>query len=89
MVPGIGESHRVSSSAAPGHILQPIAAFLRRYPDTALIVIDTLGKVMPPSQPGEYAYQRDYRVTGALKRAADSRPGLAVVALHHDRKACS
>ncbi|MET7619034.1 AAA family ATPase [Streptomyces sp. NPDC005408] len=73
----------------PGFVVHTLQAFIRRYPDTALIVIDTLGKVMPPSMPGESAYQRDYRVAGALKRVADANPGLAISALHHDRKAAS
>ncbi|MFJ1995718.1 AAA family ATPase [Streptomyces asiaticus] len=73
----------------PGFVVKTIQAFLRRYPDTALVIIDTLGKVMPPSMPGESAYQRDYRVAGALKRVADAHPGLAISALHHDRKAAS
>ncbi|MDQ0382436.1 AAA family ATPase [Amycolatopsis thermophila] len=71
----------------PGRVVATIEAFLEQHPDTALIVVDTLGKVMPPSQPGESAYQRDYRVAGRLKVIADMRPGLAVSVLHHDRKA--
>jgi hypothetical protein len=70
-----------------GGVVATIDAFLRRYPDTALVVIDTLGKVMPPAAQGESAYQRDYRVGGSLKRIADDHPGLALVVLHHDRKA--
>lgn len=77
------------TTVQPGRVLDLIRAFLDRYPDTALVVIDTLGKVMPPASPGESAYQRDYRVGGALKRIADQRPGLALVVLHHDRKAGS
>ena len=52
-----------------------------------MIVVDTLGKVMPPALQGESAYQRDYRVGAALKALADAHPGLAVLVLHHDRKA--
>lgn len=70
-----------------GRVVSTIELFLRRYPDTGLVVIDTLGKVMPPAQQGESAYQRDYRVGSTLKNIADERPGLAVVVLHHDRKA--
>lgn len=77
------------TTVPPGRVLPTIDAFLRRFPDTALVVVDTLGKVMPPATPGESAYQRDYRVGGALKRIADARPGLALVVLHHDRKAGS
>lgn len=71
----------------PGMMLQTLDAWMRRHPDTAMIVVDTLGKVMPPALTGESAYQRDYRVGTALKHRADSTPGLAVLVLHHDRKA--
>lgn len=74
---------------SPGEVLATIEAFLTRYSDTALVVIDTLGKVMPPAGPNETTYQRDYRVGGRIKDIADVRPGLAVVAIHHDRKAAS
>lgn len=70
-----------------GAVLETLDAWMRRHPDTGLIVIDTLGKVMPPSFMGESSYQRDYRIGSALKERADSNPGLAVVILHHDRKA--
>ncbi|MEU7807890.1 AAA family ATPase [Micromonospora chalcea] len=72
---------------SPNEVLATIDAFLARYPDTAMVVIDTLGKVMPPAGPNETTYQRDYRVGGRIKDIADKRPGLAVVAIHHDRKA--
>lgn len=85
----IPERFHYLTQVQPGLVLATIAAFLKRYPDTGLIVVDTLGKVMPPSLPGESAYQRDYRVAGALKRAADTHPGLSITALHHDRKAAS
>lgn len=73
----------------PGMVIPTIEAFLRLYPDTAFVVVDTLGKVMPPAMQGENAYARDYRVSGALKRIADERPGLAILGLHHDRKAAA
>jgi AAA domain/Transcriptional regulator, AbiEi antitoxin len=73
----------------PGTVVATIEAFCERHPDTALVVIDTLGKVMPPPMPTETTYGRDYRVGGRLKAIADARPGLAVVASHHDRKAGS
>lgn len=86
---GIPEKFHYMTRILPGMAVSTIEAFLRRYPDTGLVVIDTLGKVMPPAAQGESAYQRDYRVGGALKRIADDHPGLAVVVLHHDRKAGS
>lgn len=52
-----------------------------------LIVLDTLGKAMPPARQGETTYARDYRIAGDLKAVADRHPGLAVLVNHHDRKA--
>lgn len=77
------------TTVIPGMVLHTINAFLQVHPDTALVVLDTLGKAMPEARPGESAYQRDYRVAGALKAIADTHPGLAVVVVHHDRKASS
>jgi hypothetical protein len=54
-----------------------------------LVILDTLGKVMPEARMGESAYQRDYRVSGRLKLICDGRPGMALLVLHHDRKASS
>jgi hypothetical protein len=71
----------------PGAVLETIGAWMRRYPSSGLVVIDTLGKVLPPAAQGESAYGRDYRVGSALKAQADAHPGLAVVVSHHDRKA--
>ena len=71
----------------PGQVVNTIEAWLRQHPETGLIVLDTLGKVMPPAKVGETFYQRDYNVGGRLQRITDAHPGLAVVAVHHDRKA--
>ena len=71
----------------PGAVLGTVDAWMGRYPDTALIVIDTLGRVMPPAWQGESAYQRDYRVGAALKARSDAHPGLSIIVSHHDRKA--
>lgn len=54
-----------------------------------LVLLDTLGKVMPNSAPGESAYQRDYRVGTALKRLTDEHPGSTLLVVHHVRKATS
>lgn len=71
----------------PGHVVDVVADWTARFADGAVVALDTLGKVMPPALPGESAYQRDYRVGGALKRLADERAGLALLTNHHDRKA--
>jgi hypothetical protein len=53
------------------------------------MILDTLGKVMPPSLQGESAYQRDYRIGGMLKALAAQSPGTCILTNHHDRKAGS
>jgi hypothetical protein len=73
----------------PGQVLAVLDDVLGRHPDTALIVIDTLGRIMPLPMQGETTYQRDYRVAVALKRIADDHPGLTIIVIHHTRKALS
>jgi AAA domain len=71
----------------PGQLDATLTEYLETYPDTGMIAVDTLGRVMPPAFQGESAYGRDYRVGASLKTVADSRPGLSLIAVHHDRKA--
>lgn len=75
----------------PGTILETIRAWLDTIGNFAdpLVILDTLGKVMPRTLPGETDYQRDYRVAGSLKRLCDDRPGMSLLVVHHDRKAAS
>ena len=76
----------------PGMVVPTIEAWLSTIGDSGedpLVILDTLGKVMPPATPGESSYQRDYRVAGRLKRICDDHPGMALLVLHHDRKAQS
>ena len=75
------------TSIRPGEMNALVREYLSTYPDTGMVVIDTLGKIMPPSAPGESAYQRDYRVASEVKNIADDNPGLAILVAHHDRKA--
>ena len=74
-----------------GLVVPTIEAWLQTVAVDAepLVILDTLGKVMPEARAGESAYQRDYRVSGRLKLICDARPGTALVVLHHDRKASS
>jgi hypothetical protein len=83
----IPERFRYILAVPPGQVLAVIANALGRHPDTALIVLDTLGRIMPLPLQGETTYQRDYRVAVALKRFADQRPGLTIIVIHHTRKA--
>lgn len=74
-----------------GTVLDTVRAWLETISNFAdpLVILDTLGKVMPRTLPGETDYQRDYRVAGSLKRLCDDRPGMSLVVVHHDRKAAS
>jgi hypothetical protein len=72
----------------PGQVFVTIEAWMARYPnDSPLVILDTLGKVMPPTLPGESSYQRDYRIGSTIKRLADAYPGSSILVNHHDRKA--
>jgi AAA domain-containing protein/putative AbiEi antitoxin of type IV toxin-antitoxin system len=74
----------------PGRLLDTLASWLEVFGgDAPLVVLDTLGKVMPPAQLGESSYQRDYRIGSAIKRLADEYPGVTLLVNHHDRKAAS
>lgn len=71
-----------------GDILWTINEYMERYAgQNPVVILDTLGKAMPPAISGETQYERDYRVAGALKAAADSNPGSSVIVVHHTRKA--
>jgi hypothetical protein len=72
----------------PGRAGDTIAAWLYwHHEPPPLIILDTLGKVLPPTQLGEDRYQRDYRVGTILKRIVDEHPGTTLLVNHHDRKA--
>ncbi|MBO2439810.1 AAA family ATPase [Actinomadura nitritigenes] len=85
-IPGL---FHYKTTIPPGRVIAVIEAWMRRHPDTAMVVLDTLGKVMPQALQGESSYQRDYRIGSALKRVADATPGLSLVLIHHDRKAAA
>jgi hypothetical protein len=73
-----------------GPVLDTIAAWLDLQHDVPpLVILDTLGKVMPPATQGETSYGRDYRVGTTLKRLADEHPGMTLLTNHHDRKAAA
>ncbi|KQY58891.1 hypothetical protein ASD11_04490 [Aeromicrobium sp. Root495] len=73
------------STVSPTHI---IAGWLEEHGHHApLVVLDTLGKVMPDAKAGESAYSRDYRIGSLLKGLVDKYPGATLLAVHHVRKA--
>ena len=76
------------TSVSNGGILDTIGEFMAQHRDRApLVVLDTLGKAMPPAYGNETQYGRDYRVAGALKSLADAVPGSSLILVHHTRKA--
>ena len=67
---------------------QAIGAWLGRHPDARLVVIDVFAKMRGRAPSGMSAYDADYAAIGHAKRLAD-RHGVAVVLVHHVRKAGS
>lgn len=65
-----------------------IASWLERNPDARMVVIDVFAKVRGNAPPGASAYDADYAAVGHAKRLADDH-GIAVVLVHHVRKAGS
>lgn len=51
-----------------------------------VVILDTLGKVMPPAQGNQSAYGHDYSVLSALKATSDAVPGSSLIIVHHTRK---
>jgi len=76
-----------ATRATPAEVLPLIREWMDLHDGLRpLVVLDTLGKVMPLALPGESAYARDYRVGGHLKALSDDHPGSAVLVVHHTRK---
>jgi DNA-binding transcriptional ArsR family regulator len=68
-----------------GRVFPLIQRWLARHRGrNPIVILDTLGKVMPNAMPGEGAYQRDYRIGSALKRLAE--PGTSILVVHHTNK---
>lgn len=67
-------------------LVDELEGFLEEHPETRLVIVDTLQKVRRAAEHNLYA--ADYDDVGALKNAAD-RHGIAIVVVHHTRKAAS
>lgn len=77
-----------ATSVPRDDVLAMVGRFMTEHADQQpMVILDTLGKVMPAATAGESDYQRDYRIAGDLKALADSVPGGAVIVVHHTRKA--
>lgn len=90
-VGSIPEGLHIMNAIPAGHYApEVVKAWLTTLPADSpppLVIVDTLGKVRPMKRAGEGVYDYDYRIGGAMKHLADSWPGSALVAVHHDRKA--
>lgn len=63
---------------------EQVDSFMRDYPDTRLIIVDTLQKVREVG--GEtYSYAADYEIVGRLKALAD-KYRVCMLIVHHTRK---
>lgn len=65
---------------------QLIGDFLEDCDCAPLVILDTIGRVLPPKQHGENEYQRDYGFTTRLKNCVDSVPGATLLGVHHTNK---
>ncbi len=63
---------------------EQLRRFIRKHPDTRLIIIDTLQKIRE-SGGEKLSYASDYEVVGKLKRLADDC-GICLLLVHHTRK---
>ena len=64
---------------------EQIEQHLSKYPNTKLVVIDTLQKVRKSNSADSNMYAADYEDISTLKRIADQR-SIAIVLVHHLRK---
>ncbi len=59
--------------------------WIKKCPETSLIIIDTLGRVKGGGRRAENAYEADTRIFGELQRFAQQHK-LAVLVVHHLKK---
>lgn len=52
-----------------------------------LVILDTLGKILPTNNSNDSAYQKDYKTGSGLKSVPDEYPGTSLLVVHHTRKA--
>jgi AAA domain/Transcriptional regulator, AbiEi antitoxin len=84
----IPEQFEYMTVITPGQLTATLADWLQLHPK-GFVVVDTLGRIMPPAAQGQTSYERDYQVMARLKDVADAFPGAALLMNHHDRKAIS
>lgn len=67
-------------------LVDQVEAFLVRRPGTRLVIVDTLQKIRPASNGRRGAYELDVEDIGRVQAITQRHPGLAILAVHHDRK---
>lgn len=66
--------------------LERLEQWMLAYPDTRMIVIDLLAEIRPPMEPRANQYDHDREMLVKLNKLAE-RYGVAMVVIHHTRKA--
>ncbi|MFL0359060.1 AAA family ATPase [Curtobacterium flaccumfaciens] len=70
-----------------GQVIPAIKEFISRNIDqNPVVILDTLGKVLPSTAATKSQYAADYEFLGALKATTDAEPGSSLIIVHHTRK---
>lgn len=70
-----------------GQVIPSIREFIARNVDqNPVVILDTLGKVLPSTAATKSQYAADYDFLGALKATTDAEPGSSLIIVHHTRK---
>ena len=67
-----------------GELLEQLELFVNGYPETKVIIIDTLQKIRETNEE-RYSYANDYEVITKLKKFTDQN-GICLLLVHHTRK---
>ena len=76
--------HGTNADSLSGALIEQLHGFMRDYPDTGLIVIDTFQRIRD-SVNDKNAYASDYEEIGKIKAVADQFK-IAILLVHHLRK---
>lgn len=78
----------IKLAATPQLAIAIVLDYLERHPgEKPLVIIDTLGRIKPQKRAGDESYLSDYKFASDLRMAISTRPGAALLAIHHTRKA--
>lgn len=77
--------YSVTAATLDTGLIEQLEAYLKKRPNTSLIVVDTLQKVKGRAAKNESAYADDYQQMTLLKRFADDH-GICILLVHHLKK---